>query len=88
MPSERVHQIHLAGHTHENNLIIDTHDQPVSDPVFELYESAIEHLGQVSTMIERDDNIPELSELLDELEQVKRITARVFKNTPENLKTA
>lgn len=73
MPSERVYQFHLAGHTHENNLIIDTHDHPIADPVFELYAAAVQHFGQVSTMIERDDHIPPLAELLDELEQVRRI---------------
>jgi len=73
MPGERVYQFHLAGHTHENNLIIDTHDHPIVDPVFELYAAAVQHFGRVSTMIERDDNIPPLAELLAELEQVRRI---------------
>jgi len=79
MPTERVYQFHLAGHTHENNLIIDTHDHPISDPVFELYAAAVQHFGRVSTMIERDDHIPPLSELLDELEQVRRIAESNFK---------
>ena len=78
MPVERVYQFHLAGHTHENNLIIDTHDQAIDDPVFELYESAVKHFGRVSTMIERDDNIPPFSELLAELEQVKNIAENYF----------
>ena len=38
MPRERVQQIHLAGHTTTAAYIIDTHDQPVIDPVWELYE--------------------------------------------------
>lgn len=78
IPSERVYQFHLAGHTHENNLIIDTHDHPVSDPVFDLYDKAVEHFGRVSTMIERDDNIPPLDELLTELEQAKNIAESHF----------
>lgn len=88
MPSERVHQFHLAGHTHENNLIIDTHDHPIADPVFDLYAAAVEHFGRVSTMVERDDNIPPLPELLAELEQVKNIAENYFKNNESNLKTA
>ena len=40
IPAERVQQFHLAGHTHEGNLIIDTHDQPIVDPVWKLYEEA------------------------------------------------
>ena len=88
MPSERVHQFHLAGHTHENNLIIDTHDHPIADPVFDLYAAAVEHFGRVSTMVERDDNIPPLAELLTELEQVKSIAENYFKNNTSSLKTA
>lgn len=73
IPVERVYQFHLAGHTLEQNLIIDTHDHPIADPVFELYAAAVQHFGRVSTMIERDDHIPPLPELLAELEQVRRI---------------
>ena len=88
MPSERVYQFHLAGHTHENNLIIDTHDQPIADPVFELYAAAVEHFGHVSTMIERDDNIPPLSELLDELDKVRSIAENHFKNNSNKIQSA
>ena len=88
IPGERVYQLHLAGHTHENNLIIDTHDHPIADPVFDLYAAAIEHFGRVSTMIERDDNIPPLPELLDELEHVKNIAENYFKDSESKLKTA
>jgi len=73
IPKERVYQFHLAGHSYENNLIIDTHDHAIIDPVFELYAAAVQHFGQVSTMIERDDNIPPLSELLVELDKVRDI---------------
>ena len=78
MPGERVWQIHLAGHTRENNLLIDTHDHPVAEPVFELYAAAVQKFGRVSTMIERDDNIPPLPELLAELEQVRDIAEAQF----------
>jgi len=73
MPAERIWQIHLAGHTREDDLIIDTHDHPIADPVFELYAAAVKRFGRVTTMIERDDRIPPLSELLNELAQVRRI---------------
>ena len=88
IPTERVYQFHLAGHTHENNLIIDTHDHPIADPVFDLYAAAVEHFGRVSTMIERDDNIPPLPELLTELEQVKNIAENYFKDSDNKQKTA
>ena len=67
MPKERVCQIHLAGHSNMGDYMIDTHDQPVIDPVWDLYAEAIKRLGYVSTMIERDDNIPPLETLLEEL---------------------
>lgn len=73
MPAERVYQFHLAGHTRQDNIIIDTHDHPIVDPVFELYGAAVRHFGRVSTMIERDDNIPPLAELLVELDHVRQI---------------
>ena len=80
IPGDRVYQFHLAGHTHENNLIIDTHDHPIADPVFELFAAAVQQFGQVSTMIERDDNIPPLSDLLVELDQVRHIAEHQLKD--------
>jgi len=77
IPAERVQQIHLAGHRNCGDYIIDTHDAPVIDPVWRLYERAIERFGSVATMIERDDRIPPLRELLDELEQARAIAQRV-----------
>jgi uncharacterized protein (UPF0276 family) len=82
MPSERIYQFHLAGHTHEEDVIIDTHDHPVADPVFELYAEAVRRFGRVSTMIERDDNIPPLAELLAELDEVRRIGERELEGQP------
>ena len=73
VPCERVRQIHLAGHSYNGSLIIDTHDHPVPDPVWELYVEAIARLGPVSTMIERDDDIPPLEVLLAELAQARSL---------------
>jgi uncharacterized protein (UPF0276 family) len=73
LPVERVQQIHLAGHTRQGAHLIDTHDAPVIEPVWQLYREAIERFGQVATMIERDDNIPPLDELLTELERARTI---------------
>jgi len=69
----RVRQIHLAGHSDYGDYVIDTHDHPVCDPVWSLYDSAIKRLGAISTMIERDDNIPALDELIKELDIARRI---------------
>ena len=73
VPAGRVRQIHLAGHSHHGALIIDTHDHPVPDPVWALYAEAIVRLGPVSTMIERDDDIPPLDVLLAELARARSL---------------
>lgn len=81
VPADRVQQIHLAGHHNHGDYIIDTHDAPVIDPVWALYEYALSRFGPVSTMIERDDQIPPLEELVEELQVARDIAARVF--TPQ-----
>lgn len=73
VPVNRVQQFHLAGHLNLGNIIIDSHGDPVIDPVWSLYEAALYRFGPVSTMIERDDNIPPFWELLAELEMARRI---------------
>ena len=76
IPVSRVQQFHLAGHRQAGDFLVDTHDQPVCEAVWELYAFALERFGLVSTMIERDSEIPSLSELLAELDNARRI-ARV-----------
>jgi uncharacterized protein (UPF0276 family) len=78
IPADRVQQIHLAGHSDHGDHIIDTHDHPVADAVWALYEAALRRCGPVATMIERDDRIPPLAELIDELDQARAISARVL----------
>ena len=73
IPAGRVQQIHLAGHEDHGAYLIDTHDHPVPDPVWELYGAAVRRLGRVSTMIERDDHIPPLEELCAELERARAL---------------
>lgn len=75
---KRVQQMHLAGHTDYGDYVIDTHDNTVCDPVWALYRRALEKFGKVSSMIERDDNIPEFTELEQELNQARQIAAEVF----------
>ena len=75
VPADRVWQHHLAGHLNTGNLIIDTHDEPIIDPVWELYARTAELFGPVSTMIERDDKIPPLAEVIDELNRARAIAA-------------
>jgi hypothetical protein len=73
MPTARVRQFHLAGHSDMGGHLIDTHDQPIVAPVWDLYREAVARFGAVPTMIERDDNIPALGELVAELDLARRI---------------
>ena len=73
IPPERVWQIHLAGHTNHGTHIVDTHDHPVIDEVWDLYAYTIERLGAVSTMIERDDHIPPFDDVLAELRHAESL---------------
>jgi len=72
-PADRVVQFHLAGHEHNTSHIIDTHDALVPDEVWELYRAAVKRFAPVSTIIERDDNIPPLSDLVAELGTARAI---------------
>ena len=78
VPAARVRQFHLAGHSNCGTHIIDTHDAPIIDQVWELYQAALRRFGQVATMIERDDHIPPLAELVTELDQARRIAAQTL----------
>ena len=73
VPAGRVAQLHLAGHEHHGSYIVDTHDALISDPVWDLYRYTRARLGGVSTMIERDANIPPLHELVAELGLARRL---------------
>ena len=73
IPCNRVRQIHLAGHSQGKEMLIDTHDRPVPNSVWDLYDYIAPRLGPVATMIERDDDIPPLAELLDELAMARHI---------------
>jgi hypothetical protein len=63
VPAERVVQVHLAGHRDCGHYIVDTHDGPVSDPVWRLYRHALARTGPVSTLLEWDARIPSLADL-------------------------
>jgi uncharacterized protein (UPF0276 family) len=63
VPAERVAQIHIAGHSKFERYILDTHDHPVLDPVWELYARAIERCGPTATLLEWDDSIPSFDEV-------------------------
>ena len=78
LPAQRVQQIHLAGHSDHGDYIVDTHDHPVAEPVWALYRTACIQFGEVATMIERDDNVPDLGELITELDRARAIAAETL----------
>jgi hypothetical protein len=75
IPAKLVGEIHVAGHTldGEGTLLIDSHDAPVSDDVWQLYEIFIARVGPTPTLIERDGNIPPFAELMAERERAQGI---------------
>jgi uncharacterized protein (UPF0276 family) len=68
---ERVAQIHLAGHRSNGKCLLDTHDQPVADPVWRLYARAIGRCGPTATLLEWDDRIPSFEEVYNEALKAK-----------------
>jgi uncharacterized protein (UPF0276 family) len=67
LPHERIVQMHLAGHTDHGTHIVDSHDRPVADEVWELYASAIALTGPVSTLLEWDERLPPFPEVHAEI---------------------
>lgn len=93
LPAQAIRQIHLAGHeTQADGFLVDTHDHPVCEAVWQLYGKAIGLFGEVPTMIERDDHIPPLEELVHELGRARKESARAMgsalNNEPSNPATA
>ncbi len=78
IPRAAVRQIHLAGHTDNGDHLVDTHDAPVCEAVWDLYEHAVARFGDVPAMIERDDHIPPLAELVAELDIARTRAAGVL----------
>ncbi len=75
VPVDRVAQYHLAGHWDRGDLLIDTHEGHVSEPVWDLYRKAVKRFGEVPTLIEWDEGVPELDVLLAESVKAQQIEA-------------
>lgn len=73
IPREAVQQFHLAGYSECETHLVDTHDNPVWPPVWELFKFALEIFGPRPTLIEWDDNLPSLDELLHEVAKAETI---------------
>ncbi|GAT34570.1 hypothetical protein TSACC_23001 [Terrimicrobium sacchariphilum] len=72
LPAHRVGQIHIAGHSRFERYILDTHDHPVLDPVWRLYDRAIQRSGHTATLLEWDDRIPAFDEVHAEALKARR----------------
>ncbi len=77
LPVERVREIHLAGYQQQENFVLDAHNNPVSEPVWALYQRLIERQPNIPTLIEWDNDIPPLQVLLDEVKKARQIIQRV-----------
>ncbi|MFN7131396.1 MAG: DUF692 domain-containing protein [Myxococcales bacterium] len=77
VPAGRVGQLHLAGHSRADGVIIDTHIGPIVDEVWRLYEHALRRFGPVSTLIEWDHEIPSLDAVLDEADRARARMQRI-----------
>ena len=72
IPAERVAQFHIAGHTKYQKYVLDTHDHPVIDPVWKLYEHAVRKTGRTATLLEWDARIPSFEEVHTEALKANR----------------
>ncbi len=75
---QRVGQIHLAGHSDAGTHLVDTHDHPVCDEVWDLLRMALTRCGRISTLIEWDAEIPEFEELIAHADRARAIEAEVI----------
>ena len=73
LPLDRVVQIHVAGHKRRDNLLIDTHGESVSAPVYELLEYVLKKTEVKAVLLERDQNFPDFSELAAELSKIRKL---------------
>ncbi len=78
VPADRVGQIHLAGHSHKGTHLLDTHDGHVAPAVWDLYRLVVRRCGQVSTLVEWDDRMPDWDMLCAEAERARVVEAEIL----------
>jgi uncharacterized protein (UPF0276 family) len=86
LPAEAIGEIHLAGHSVETRLtetlLIDSHDAPVCEGVWGLYQRLIARIGPRPTLIERDDDLPPFAALMAERDRAHGLLARMAAREP------
>lgn len=78
LPSKRIRQLHLAGHQDMGTHLFDTHDGPVCDDVWKLYEACVEAHGPIATIIEWDEQLPLLERVVEEARRAQALEKRVL----------
>jgi len=78
IPADRVGQFHLAGHSDHGTHLLDTHDAPVTEAVWELYRAAVRRFGPAPALVEWDDHVPELERVIEESEKARAVEAEVL----------
>ena len=81
LPYEKIKEIHLAGFEDHGDYILDAHNNPVAEPVWQLYEKLIQHVPDVPTLIEWDNDIPSLQRLIAEAQQADVIANKYKSGT-------
>lgn len=71
---QHVAELHLAGHVHCGDIVIDDHGSRVCEAVWSLYAHALQRYGAVPTLIEWDTDLPELQVLLDEVDHARAVS--------------
>ncbi|GAB3264106.1 MbnB/TglH/ChrH family RiPP precursor modification enzyme [Chitinimonas naiadis] len=78
LPAAAIGEIHIAGYEErDDGLWLDTHGTAVRQPVWDLLDSALQRYGPRPILLERDNNLPALDELMNELDQAKAALAKV-----------
>lgn len=72
--SKRIKQFHLAGYQDCSTYLLDNHGAAISPAVWDLYAMAVKKMGQIPTVIEWDNTIPDFNRLLQESEKAAKIS--------------
>lgn len=75
---QHVCELHLAGHAHSGDIVIDDHGSRVCDAVWSLHAHAVQRFGEVPTLIEWDTDVPALDVLLNEAQRARAVIAKAL----------
>ncbi len=82
LPLHRVREIHLAGYADKGTYLLDAHNNPVADKVWTLYQSVLEQIPETPTLIEWDNDIPELEVLINEATTAAQLMSKAVDKLP------